>query len=94
MYSASDVGAEYYDERVCLFVSPRSYLENYTSDLHQIFYACYCGHGLVLLWRRSDSYFFYDFMDDIIFAHKLRLFDIAARLRQRGSHVRSLGLGA
>ena len=33
----SDRGAEYCDERVCLcvFVCPRSYLRNYTSDLHQ-----------------------------------------------------------
>ena len=34
------------------------------------------------------------FMDDVVFAHKLRLLDVAARLRQRGSHIRSLGLGA
>ena len=44
-YSAPDRGAEYCDERVCLsvcvFVCPRSYLWNYTSDLHQIFCACY-----------------------------------------------------
>jgi len=36
--------AEYCDERVCLslcvFVCPRSYLRNYTSDLHQSFDAC------------------------------------------------------
>ena len=33
------------------------------------------------------------FVDDVIFAHKLILLDVAARLRQRGSHVRSLRLG-
>ena len=33
-YSASDRGAEYCDERVCLSVCPRSYLRNYTPDLH------------------------------------------------------------
>jgi len=42
--------AEYCDKRVCLSVyvcvSPRSYLRNYTSDLHY-FCACY-------LWRRLD----------------------------------------
>ena len=40
-YSAPDRGAEYYDERVCLsvFVCPRSYLRNYTSDIHH-FSAC------------------------------------------------------
>jgi len=26
-------------------------------------------------------------MDDVIFAHKLRLLDVAARLRQLGSHA-------
>ena len=26
---------------VCVFVCPRSYLRNYTSDLHRILYACY-----------------------------------------------------
>jgi len=42
-YSAPDRGAEYCDERVfvCVFVCPRSYLRNYTSDFHQIIYACY-----------------------------------------------------
>jgi len=38
-YSAPEWGTEYCDERVCLsvsvFVCPRSYLRNYTSDLHQ-----------------------------------------------------------
>jgi len=33
-YSAPDNEAEYCDERVCVFVCPRSYLRNYTSDLH------------------------------------------------------------
>ena len=32
-YSAPDRRAEYCDERVCVFVCPRSYLRNYTSDL-------------------------------------------------------------
>jgi len=41
-----DSGAEYCGERacvcvcVCLFVCPRSYLRNYTSDLHQVIYVC------------------------------------------------------
>ena len=33
-HSAPDREAEYCDERVCVFVCPRSYLRNYTSDLH------------------------------------------------------------
>jgi len=49
----------------------------------------------VLLWRRSDTFRISGFMNDVIFSHKLRLLDVAARLRQRGSqNVRSLGLGA
>ena len=44
-YSAPIGSAEYCHERVCLcvrvFVGPRSYLRNYSSDLHQIYCACY-----------------------------------------------------
>ena len=40
------------------------------------------GRGSVLLWRRSDTLRISGFMDDVIFAHKLRLLDVAARLRQ------------
>jgi len=39
------------------------------------------GRDLVLLWRRSDMLGISGFMDDVIFAHKLRLLDVAARLR-------------
>jgi len=38
------------------------------SDLHQIFVHVTCGHGSVLLWRRSDM-LHSSFMDDVIFAH-------------------------
>ena len=46
IFAAPPIGeAEYCDERVCLcvcvFVCPRSYLRNYTSDLRRIFCACY-----------------------------------------------------
>ena len=30
---------------LCVFVCPRSYLRNYTSDLHQMFCACYLWPG-------------------------------------------------
>jgi len=52
------------------------------------------GRRSVLLWRRRDTLRISRFMDDVISMHKLRLLDVAARLRQRGSHVRSLELGA
>ena len=86
---------------ICLCVSvylcvcqSRSYLGNYTSDLHHFFVHVTYGRRSVLLWRRNDMLCISGFVDDFIFAHKLRLLDVAARLRQRGSHARSLGLGA
>jgi len=51
---------------VCLCVCPRSYLRNYTSDLHQIFAHVTYGRGSVLLWRRSDTLCTSGFMDDVI----------------------------
>ena len=40
---------------VCVFVCPRAYLWNYTSDLHQFFvHVTYC-RGSILLWRRWDT---------------------------------------
>jgi len=37
----------------CVCLSVRD-LRNYTSDLHQMFRACYYGRGSVLLWRLGD----------------------------------------
>ena len=54
---------------LCMFVCLRSYLRNYTSDLHQFFFMHVTyGRGSVLLWRRSDMLCTYGFMDDVIFA--------------------------
>jgi len=75
---------------VSVFVCPRSYLQNYTSDLHHIFVHVTSGHGSVLLWRRSDTLCTSSFMDDVIFAHKPRLLDVAAQLK-RNAHA-ALGL--
>jgi len=74
---------------VCLSVCvcPRSYLRNYTSDLRQISVHVTYGRGSVLLGRRSGTLRTSGFMDDVIFARKLRLLDVAATLRQRGSHA-------
>ena len=81
----ADRGAEYCDERVCvcvcLSVCSRSYLRNYTSDLHD-FYACYYGRDSVVFWRCSDMLRTFGFMGDVIFAHKPRLLDVAAQLRR------------
>jgi len=48
------------------------------------------GRGSVLLWRRSDMLCTSGFMDDVIFAHKPRLLDVAAQL-DRSAHA-ALGL--
>jgi len=50
------------------------------------------SRGSVILWRRSDTLCTSGFMDDVIFAHKPRLLDVAAQLK-RSAHARSLGLG-
>jgi len=41
------------------------------------------GRGSVLLWRRNDRLCTSGFMDDVIFAHKPRLLDVAAKLKRR-----------
>jgi len=56
-----------------------------TSDLHQ-----FLGRGPVLLWRRSDTLCTSGFTNDVIFAHKPRLLDVAAKLK-RSAHA-ALGL--
>ena len=58
------------------------YLQNYTSDLQKIFCAVTHGRGSVLLRRCSDMLRISGFVGDVIFAHKLRLLDVAASLRQ------------
>jgi len=76
---------------VCVFVCLRSHLRNYASDLHQFFseHVTY-GRGSVLLWRRSDMICTYGFMNDVIYAHKKMLLDIATQLK-RSAHA-ALGL--
>ena len=87
-------GAQYCDEHVCLFVC-LSVRDHIFGTTRPIFTKCFVrvtyGRGSVLLWRRSDKLRISGFMDDVIFAHKLRLLDVAARLSQWGSHA-ALGL--
>jgi len=49
------------------------------------------GRGSVLLWRRSDMLCTSGFMDDVIFARKPRLLDVAAQLKC-SAHAAALGL--
>ena len=75
----------------CVFVCPLSYLRRYTSDLHQFFVRATYGRGSVVLWRRcSDTLCTSGFTDDVIFARKPRLLDVAAQLK-RSAHE-ALGL--
>jgi len=89
---------KYCDERVCvcacvcMFLCPRSYLRNYTSDLNQIFLPVTYRRGSVLLWWRSDTLCASGFMDDVIFAHKPRLLYVRRRPAE-AQCTRNLGLG-
>jgi len=47
-------------------------------------FVSFCGS--VLLWRRSDTLCTSGFMDDVIFAHKPRLIDVAVQL-ERSAHA-------
>ena len=90
-YSTPNRGAEYCKKHVCVFVCSQSYLQNYASNLCWIFVHVTYGRGSVLLWRCNDTLRISGFVDDVIFAHKPRLLDVATRLRQWGSHA-ALGL--
>jgi len=46
--------------------------------------------GSILLWRRNDTLCTSGFIDDVVFANKPRLFDVAANLK-RSAHT-ALGL--
>ena len=48
------------------------------------------GRGLVFLWQHSNILCTSGFMDDVVFAHKPRLIDVAAQLK-RSAHA-ALGL--
>ena len=71
---------------VCVCLSVRDHIFRTTLSIFTKFFVHVSyGRGSVL-WRHSDTLRIAGFMDDIIFAHKLMLLDVAARLRQRGSH--------
>ena len=62
-------------------VCPRSHPRDYTSNLHQIVVHVTYGRGSDLPWRRSDTLCTSGFTDDVIFAHKPRLLDVAVQLK-------------
>ena len=55
-YSASDSGAEYCDERVCVCLSVRDHIFGTTRPIFTNFFVHVTyGRGSVLLWRRNDK---------------------------------------
>jgi len=95
-YSTADRGAEYCNERVCLSVYACVCLSAIiSSELHDrsspdFFVLVTHVSGSVPLRRRSDMLCTSGFMDDVIFAHKPKLLDVAAQLRR--SAYAALGL--
>jgi len=88
-------GAEYCDERVCppslcvfICLSTIISLELHVGQtpIFTIFVHVTYGRGSVLLWRCSDKLCTSGYMDDVIFAHKPRLLDVAAQLK-RSAHA-------
>ena len=96
-YSAADRGAEYNSivmsvsvwVSVCVCLSAIISSELH-SNLHHIFVYVTCGRGSVLLWLRSDILCTSGFTDDVIFAHKPKLLDVAAQLKRSADEA--LGL--
>jgi len=60
---------------VCLSV--RGHIFGTTRRIFTISYPCYYGRGSVFSWRCSDMLRTSGFMGAVIFAHKLRLLDVA-----------------
>jgi len=75
--------AVYCDERVCLCVclSVRDHIFEIHVRSSPNFCACYLWPWAAL-WQRSDMLCTSGFMDDVIFAHKPRLLDVAAQLKR------------
>jgi len=71
--------------RVCLSAIMSSELHVRSSP---IFMHVTYGRGSVLLSRRIDTLCTSGFMDDVIFANKPRLLDVAAQLK-RSAHARA-----
>jgi len=73
MRSIVTPGAQYCDEHISGTTRPI-----FTNFFAHVTY----GRGSVLLWRRSDMLYTSGFMDDVIFAHKPKLLDVAAQLKR------------
>jgi len=91
-YSAPDRGAEYCGEHVCLCVCV-CLSTTISSELHVWSSTNFFVHlrSLLLLSQCSDALRISGFIGDVILVHKLRLLDVATRLRLQDSHA-ALGL--
>jgi len=84
-YDRAHREAEYCDERVCVSVPvclSAIISSKLKSNLRQFFLHVTYGRGSVLVWWHTDMLRISGFMDDVIFAHKPRLLEVAVRLRQ------------
>jgi len=84
-------GVEYCDEFVCLSVSVSDHIFETTGPIFTNFFVhLTCGRGSVLLWRHSNTLCTSGLIDDVKFAHKPRLLNVAAQLMH--SAYAALGL--
>ena len=89
---------EYCDDRVCLCgcvcvcLSVRDHIFGTARPIFtKLFAHVTYGRGSVLLWQRSDALCTSGFVDDVMFAHKPRLLDVATP--GEAQCTRSLGPG-
>jgi len=75
---------------VCVCLSAITSSELHVRSSSNFFVRVTYGRDSVLPWRRSDTLCTSGFMDDVNFAHKPRLLDVAAQLK-RCAHA-ALGL--
>ena len=75
---------------VCVCLSVRDHIVGTTRPIFTNFVHVTNGRGSVPRWRRSDTLCTSGFMDDVMFAYKPLLFDVAAQLK-RSVHA-ALGL--
>jgi len=68
--------------RVCVCLSTIISSELHFRSSPNFFVHITYGRGSVLFWRRSDTLCTSGFMDDIIFAHKPSMLDVADQLKR------------
>ena len=84
-YSAPDRRAKYCHDRFCACVclSVHDHIFGTTLPIFTKFFVHVTyGRGSVLFWRRSDTLCTSGFMDNIIFAHKPSMLDVADQLKR------------